>query len=170
MECLREARTAVRDLRALIRGVKPVSARLESAILAAIGTTYRGGRRSMELAYRTGDAAAFQEWRTAVKYHGHHLRLLGQLWPGDLEGRLGVTQQLADLLDEQGELSRLPADETLMARIGERQAALRAMARPLGRRLFAEPPTDLRRRLQERWRLWRARGETARPAEARAAA
>ncbi len=42
------------------------------------------------------------------------------------------------------------------------------MARPLGRRLFAEPPAAFKRRLHQYWKVWRDRSD-ARELQDRAA-
>ena len=171
-EQLHEARTLVRRLRGLLRrDAEPV--RLDDGL----GDTYRWGRRAMATAYHHKQDAAFHEWRKAIKYHGYHVRLLADVWPEEMAGRLEVLERLGSLLGEDHGLAEFactladgPADvdsrsdrQVLLVQIAQRQQALRALARPLGRRLFAEPPSAFKRRLHQYWKLWRDRAN-GRPA------
>jgi CHAD domain-containing protein len=142
-------------------------------IVGGLGSTYRWGRRAMAAAYGDPDDAAFHDWRKAVKYHGYHVRLLADMWPEEMEGRQGVLEKLGELLGEDHDLAvfaetlraerRCFDDErdrqVLQGLITQRQQALRAMARPLGKRLYAERPSEFCRRLHHYWRTWRARGD-----------
>lgn len=154
------------------------------AIVGGLGATYRWGRRAMETAYRTGEDGAFHDWRKAVKYHGYHMRLLADLWPQEMTGRQGALDELGSLLGEDHDLVMFAETlrteprcfdderdrEVLLGLVEQRKAALRAMARPLGRRLFAERPREFRLRLHGYWRAWRAGDPPAMAAPVRAAA
>ncbi len=164
---LREARAAVRELRRFCQGARG-EARWK-LVLAGVGATYRWCRDSMAQAYERGEGAAFRRWRTAVRYHVLHLRLLYDLWPTELNGRLEVLQRLGELLAQDQALSVFvectssgPRREPQQLRnlVDQRHQALRALARPLGRRLFGEPPTGFCRRLQ---RCWQGPDRPARP-------
>jgi hypothetical protein len=141
------------------------------AVADGLSDSYRGGRRAMGTAYGRKRDADFHEWLRAIEDHGHHLRLLAAVWPEEMGGRLDVLEHLGSLLAEADDLSlfaetmsREPRDsggdgEVLLGEIKQRQQALRAMARPLGRRLFAEPPAAFKRRLHQYWKVWRDRSE-----------
>jgi CHAD domain-containing protein len=144
-----------------------------NALVGGLGNTYRWGRRAMATAYDDGDDHAFHEWRKAVKYHGYHIRLLADLWPEELNGRREVLERTAELLGQDHDLAVFAETlqneprcfdnrrdkDVLLGLITQRQQALRAMARPLGRRLFAEPPAIFCRRLHSYWRIWRERAD-----------
>jgi CHAD domain-containing protein len=149
------------------RGGKPAGG--WKALAGGLEDTYRWGREAMSAAYASGDDDDFHEWRKAVKYHGYHIRLLVDLWPEELNGRLDVLERTGELLGQDHDLTIFAAtlknepdcfdnrrdNEVLLGLISQRQQALRALARPLGRRLFAEPPAVFRRRLHGYWRIWR---------------
>jgi hypothetical protein len=140
-------------------------------VLARLGGTYRWGREAMAEAYQTGEAAAFEMWRVAVAYHGLQLRVLAELCPGQLDGRLDVIARLGELLGQDARLNRFARgsgngatpppqvpDANLIGLVHQRHPALRALARPLGRRLFAEPAGSFCRGLNACWlaaRRWR---------------
>ena len=143
------------------------------AIVGGLGATYRWARQALAAAYDGGGDEDFHEWRKSVKYHGYHIRLLADVWPEELNGRLEVLEHLGDLLGEDHDLAVFAEtlkseprcfdnkqdQQVLRGLIDQRQQALRAMARPLGRRLFAEPPAAFCRRLRSYWQIWRDREE-----------
>ena len=164
---VRLARIAVRQLRSLVRRstghLRPREARqLQEVLAEAVPETYGWARRMMKDAYGRGGAAAFREWGVAVKYHALHMRLLAELCPYELHGRREVIERLGELLREDRELSAFaselsardagpnsePADAHVDELIAQRQQALRALARPLGRRLFADPTRAFAHRLE----------------------
>jgi CHAD domain-containing protein len=154
------------------------------AIVGGLGATYGWGRRAMPVAYRAAEDAAFHEWRKAVKYHGYHMRLLAGIWPEEVTGRLEALRRLGELLGEDHDLSVFAETlrtetrcfdnerdrQVLLGLIEQRQSALRAMAHPLGKRLYAERPAAFCRRLHHYWKTWRARQEAKVTALAAAAA
>jgi hypothetical protein len=132
---------------------------------------YRRARRTMARAYEARDAVAFHEWRTAVKAHRHHVYVLEEIWPEEIDVRLHELEHLGELLGEEHDLAML--HETIRAQrdcfaherdyrrlrllVDKRRQRLRAEARPLGERLFAERPRDLRRRFRTYFRTSRRR-------------
>jgi hypothetical protein len=172
---LHQARTLVRELaRAASRRGRRREERRWHGALAGLAVTYRWARETFLRAYERGDDAGFRSWRTAVKYHALHLRLLAERWPEQLTGRLEVLQRLAELLG-QDQMLAVFASEVVPERktatpavvgptgsvadlrglVEQRHQALRALARPLGRRLFSDPPAIFRKRLQACWQLAR---------------
>jgi CHAD domain-containing protein len=119
---------------------------------------YRRAREAMANAYDSGDNLAFHEWRRAVKAHRHHVQALAPLSPGTMNRRLGALDRLGDLLGDEHDLTILGdalERERLLRVLDRRQAALRAQARPLGARLFAERPSDFGRRVHTELRAFR---------------
>jgi hypothetical protein len=145
-ERLREARATVRELRRFCLG--PRGEGRWKLVLAGVGATYRWAREAMAQAHERGEGFAYRRWRTAVRYHTLHLRMLAQLSPSELEGRLEVLQRLSELLAQDQALSVFVQ---CTSAVEQRHQALRALARPLGRRLFGEAPVAFCRRLQRCW-------------------
>ena len=141
------------------------------SVAAGLRLTYRRGRRAMALAYQHPDQEHFHEWRKQVKYHGYHLRLLQPLWPGPFKALAGELKTLAEYLGDEHDLAVLRqslADESDLLPPGtraviddaaeRRQRQLRALAHGLGKRVFAERPGQLSRRLGRYWEAWRRAG------------
>jgi CHAD domain-containing protein len=132
----------------------------------AVIRTYRRGRRAMKKAKARRRAGDLHEWRKRAKDLWYELRLLSCAWPGPLEATADEAHRLTDLLGDHNDLAVLRADlhqrnlgeaETaaLETAIDRRQEELAAEAFSLGRRLYAERPQELNRRLRRYWRAWR---------------
>jgi len=134
--------------------------------------TYKRARKAMAAAYEAPSSERFHDWRKRVKYHRYHLELLTGLWPRQVGGRRKEVKALGGMLGDEHDLVVL--EETLAAEaasMGEaaagvlgglatrRRAELRAAMRPLGQRLFAEPPRTLARRFEAYWRAARAEAD-----------
>jgi CHAD domain-containing protein len=174
-ERLQDAATALRKTRKRAKRWVPRQGKGGGwpALEQGLANTYRWARRAMATAYDGGGATEFHEWRKAVKYHGYHIRLLADLWPEELDGRREVLDRVGELLGQDHDLSVFAAtlrdeprcfddprdQQVLRGLIAQRQEALRAMARPLGRRLFAERPSVFTRRLGAYWRAWREQAD-----------
>lgn len=131
----------------------------------ALTRSYRDGRRAMKAA-PTGGEDGLHEWRKRAKDLWHELRLLGDAWSGPLEATAAETHRLSELLGDHHDLAVLREDlhernlgeeqtRALEAAIDRRQEELAAAAMALGRRLYAERPTDFSRRLRRYWQAWR---------------
>ncbi len=131
------------------------------AALPGLKRTYRRARKAMGEAYDAPSPERFHEWRKRVKYHWYHCRLLRDLWRPVMKARIGELDDLATLLGDYHDLDVLRArvegladrDATgpLDEMIGQRQQAIRQEAHPTGKRVFAEKPKHLIRRLQCYW-------------------
>ena len=66
--------------------------------------TLRDGKRAMRDAYRSGEAAAFHEWRKRVKDHWYHMQLLESVWPKRLARRAGRLEKLSRILGDHHDL------------------------------------------------------------------
>lgn len=130
-----------------------------------VARVYRRGRVAMQQAYREPDPEHFHEWRKRVKYLWHHLELLQPAWPGLLHALADETHDLSDLLGDEHDrtvleqrLSERPDLVTdpdvvrlLTVALADQRAALRAAARPLGARIYAESPEAFVDRLAGYW-------------------
>lgn len=131
---------------------------------------YRRSRRRMRAAYAEETSAAFHAWRRAVKSHRYQIQALEPLWPAELGAQRRGLEKLGDLLGEEHDLAVLAdalreertcfADgdtcNHFMATVERRQRELRALARPLGERLFAEKAGDWGRRHRAYFRSFRS--------------
>jgi hypothetical protein len=130
------------------------------AVLSEAAATYRWAREAMAAAYAAHTDAAFHQWRQATHYHGLHLRTLAGSWPAELEGRLQVIEHLSELQRQDRDLCLRHGDRPeMLPLIDQRHQALRALARPLGRRLYGDPPGMFRRCLEACWMAWKERPE-----------
>lgn len=134
-----------------------------------VARVYRRGRVAMQQAYREPDPEHFHEWRKRVKYLWHHLELLQPAWPGLLDALADETHDLSDLLGDEHDrtvleqrLSERPDLVTdpdvvrlLTVALADQRAALRAAARPLGARTYAESPEAFVDRLAGYWNAGR---------------
>lgn len=144
------------------------------AVAGGLKKTYGRGRDAMRSAYDQPTDERFHEWRKRVKYHMYHTRLLRPLWPKVMAERARQLNRLSDLLgddhdlavfrktirsdpDAFGDVRRLQA---MLGLLDRRRAELQTLARPLGRRLFAEKPKHHVRRLDGYWVAWIKEAET----------
>jgi hypothetical protein len=158
---LRELRQRALHWRIDDRGFAAVSGGLEK--------TYARGRKALGKAYRSPSPARFHEWRKRTKYHWYHLRLLRRIWPEMLQVEGAAGDKLSDLLGDDHDLAVLrdtliktPEQfgdarqlQLLVALIDRRRAELQAQALPLGRRLYAEKPRRMTKRLRQYWSVWK---------------
>jgi len=134
-------------------------------LAAGVERSYRRARRRFREAYESPADEAFHEWRKTVQQHWRHMRLMSRAWPEALGARAGEAKELSRLLGDDHDVHVLLvlaesrgkavlADNELAAltAIGRAvQEELRALAKPRGARLFAEPASDLRERLVLYW-------------------
>lgn len=132
------------------------------AVRPGLARTYRRARNGMAQAYDELTPEAFHEWRKRVKYHRYHTRLLRNVWKRPFQARREALKTLSDYLGDEHDLAvfsqilvdereRFGADrnvELTVDLVNRRRAELRALARPLGAKLFAEKPKRLKRRWQ----------------------
>ncbi len=132
--------------------------------------TYKRGRIAARNAFETEAAADFHEWRKRVKYHSHHLQLMGPLWPRVNKAWLHESKALADILgndhdlalldalleSEGDQLAESDARQCLQTLIRKEQQRLRKEAWKIGQRLYAESPKALRKRWKRYWQSWQA--------------
>ena len=101
------------------------------------------------------------------------MRLLARSWPTVMQARIAVCSELCDLLGDDHDLAMLTSllegneEElggevnvpALLGLVADRRRELQRQAFSLGRRMFAEKPRCLRRRLGAYWRIWRSEAD-----------
>ncbi len=166
---LTEARERIADWRLERNGFDVIGAGVEAA--------YRRGRRTMKNAYADPTPENFHEWRKRAKDHWYHMRLLRGLWKQEMQTRRDAAESLSELLGDDhdlivlreklcGETIKLDGQKDrvakILAMIDARRLELQATARPLGKRLYAEKPSELIDRLHAYWKVWRSAKGSAR--------
>lgn len=135
------------------------------AIGPGLEASYRRGRRTFRATYAEGSDESFHEWRKSVQLHWRHMALLSNAWPDYFAVRVNEARALSQILGDDHDLALLKAFVTAKptARISsaqanaivklarQRQKQLRAMAQPVGVRLYAEGPKGLHRRMSQYW-------------------
>lgn len=171
---LARLRDELLGLRDQARGWR-LTARGWAALEPGLAETWRRARRGLRAARAAFDpaapydAAAFHEWRKAVKYHWYQARLLTPLWPAHLEAWARLADELGEGLGRHNDLDVLRAhlagldDPALAAHVSEGPLAallaarMRAAARAaleLGTRFLADKPGALSRRFRVWWQAW----------------
>lgn len=136
------------------------------AVGGAFTRIYRRGRVALRATEADPTEDNFHEWRKRAKDLRYGLELLSGAWSGPLRATAVEADRLTELIGDHHDLAvlredlhqrRLGEEETrrLEAAIVARQEELAAAAFDLGRRLYAERPKDLSRRLRRYWRAWR---------------
>jgi len=140
------------------------------AVAGGLRKTYGRARARMEDAYEDETVEAFHQWRKRCKYHRYHVRLLQDFWPNPLRALREELHDLTDLLGDahdRAELSdavdarfaegeAVEARRALRAFLDQDRAELRARARVLGDKLFAEDADGFVARLGAIWSASRA--------------
>lgn len=134
------------------------------SVEAGLENVARRGRAAMRAARAKGRSEDFHQWRKQVKYLRHQFAFLRELWPDVLDAMEGTADELGELLGTDHDLAvlreRVEAEPVLdeatrsglLKRIDERRAELQGQAIALGRRLHAEKPSSLARRLGKLWK------------------
>lgn len=136
-----------------------------AAVRAGLQETYKGACVHLKRAYANPGDERFHELRKRVQWHWRHMALLSRLWPAYFALRVSACQQLAELLGDDHDLAVL-LDHARHAGANEgvdvagvrklivkRQKELRAAARSIAERLFAEAPAAFGVRMQAYWDL-----------------
>jgi CHAD domain-containing protein len=139
---------------------------------AGLERVYRRGRKAMAAAYDDPRPERFHQWRKRTKYLRHQLQLLKELWPEVVGGTADAAHELTDVLGDEHDLVVLRgaylaagygddrSHDAVVEFLTARSEALRAQARLLGQRIYAEKPARFVRRLGQYWEA------AARPAAA----
>jgi CHAD domain-containing protein len=123
---------------------------------------YRAAQRSMPDDWQAADGETLHELRKRVVVHRHQMDIVEPLWPRFNHVWIGEAQRLRDRLGKHQDLlvlQGLIAPHQPLARwrarlapaIAKRKAAHAAGAARIAKRLFADKPSALRRRLAAMW-------------------
>lgn len=183
---LRERHDALRtagDLEGRIANVMgqlgPAQARLDDwprlddsfdTIAGGLLTTYRRGKRAMDLAAAGRLPHQFHEWRKRAKEHWYHAQLLRHVWPDVMKTWAGVLSDLSRTLGDQHDLvvlrqtlaashariGRRSSVIALLDTIDARQRELESAALETGSRVYAESPRAWLARIRNLWTAWRS--------------
>jgi CHAD domain-containing protein len=139
-------------------------------LIHALRRTYKRARRGMSAARDEPTAENLHEWRKQVKYLWHEMQMLEPLRPGEVGELASRLHKLSDHLGDDHDLAVLcgkvhahPEAMTKAAArkvrhcIDEQRAALQEKAFALGKRLFADSPTEFAQRFARLLRKNRSR-------------
>jgi CHAD domain-containing protein len=156
---LREARDAMQTL-----AVEQLDV---ADLLDGFTQTYRRGRKLYQDAFKAdADDECVHDLRKQVQQHWRHLQLLANAWPKVLRPHIALARELSETLGKDHDVAVLASfareigagqdegskrfDPYADFCAGEQQT-FRRRARLLARRLYAEKPKSLRRRLRVYW-------------------
>lgn len=138
--------------------------------LAAKGgfeATYRRCMKLMKVSRNKPTDENLHRWRKHVKYHEHHMRLLGSYWKGNVSKRSSRLARLAELLGDDHDLALI--QEKVNARrtsqstghrdelsrfgklISRRRIRLQTRAFKLGMKLFRKRPRTVVNKMKGPW-------------------
>ncbi len=132
---------------------------------------YELGTKAMTKAIAHPTPEHLHEWRKRVKDLWYHSCLLRPLWPELMGEWADQTHQLADYLGDDHDLAvlrqfllsqperlkgQLEEIDTLIALLDRRQTQLQFAAQQLGKRLYAESPKALAKRIGRYWEVWQS--------------
>lgn len=150
-----EGRQRVSDL--------PIATEGYDAVAGGLRKSYKRARNRMQEAYEEPEFERFHEWRKRIKYHRYHSRLLRRVWVGPMKRRRAELKDLSDIIGYENDLAEFGMvmhDEELFAPetreaidevITAKRSEFHRQGRPLGERLFAEPPDQLVARIGAYW-------------------
>lgn len=154
---LEEARAALRAL--------PLDGLTLDKIFDGFTEAYQRGRKRHATLRADSHDEGFHDLRKDVQLHWRHLQLLSKAWPKTMRHHVSLARSLSETLGEDHDISVLAAyvrdnsdklgpargvDAYLRACVS-RQMKLRQHADLLARRLYAEKPGALRRRIEAYW-------------------
>jgi CHAD domain-containing protein len=161
------ARLAIAMLQETERSIRQLEIRPARIATLAEGfaATYADARKAMKAAYRSGEDEAFHGFRKCVQHHWRQLQLLAPAWPELMQVRVAAARELSQIIGDDHDLSVLAAhladdrtglfspavQEAVGAIARAEQTRLRADAKPLAGRLFAQKPRDMERLIVQLW-------------------
>lgn len=167
---LAEVRAELVEERARVPDL-PIATEGHDAVAGGLRKSYKRARNRMAEAYEEPEFKCFHEWRKRIKYHRYHTRLLRRVWVDPMKRRRTELKDLSDIIGYENDLAEFVAiiddeelfdpetRETLREVAAAKRAEFHRRGRPLGERLFAEPPDRLIDRFGA---YWTARGLAAR--------
>ncbi len=133
-------------------------------VIAGFLQAYREARKGLRAARQTSDDEVVHDWRKAVQAHWRHCALLSAIWPDEMAVRVETARAISQSIGFDHDLSVFIAvceafaghgmkradAKRLIAAARTMQAAARAEGLEDGERLFALPPSAMRK-LVGRW-------------------
>jgi CHAD domain-containing protein len=157
----KELKTAKRRVgRWSVGGVRPAD------LCCGIKKSYEKGQKLMHTAELVRSKENLHQWRKRVKDLWYQLRLLEPLWSRSLEGTAEELEKLSDYLGDDHDLVMLE-EAAQSAHLNEaelklfsgataiRRKRLQEAAFRLGRKVYAEKPAVLAKRIENSWKRWR---------------
>lgn len=134
-------------------------------LAAGFEASYAKARHAFRTARTESTIAAYHTWRKRAKTHGYHCKLLRDAWPDIMKKWSRSLKVLTRLLGDEHDLALLREHiltqfdgatgnegvRSVVALIESRREDLRSEAVTLGRRLFAEKPSAMVRRVSIWW-------------------
>ena len=126
---------------------------------------YTNGVRRFRQSNKHKTSYAYHELRKAVQYHWRHMQLLSEAWRDNGDARVAAARELSAVLGDDHDIAVLldyvsaqledfssrRERKTFLKLCNAAQIELRAHARPLARRLYAETPEAFVERMSVYW-------------------
>lgn len=131
-------------------------------VIKGVCKTYQDGRVELRKAFKAPTDERLHEFRKTVQAHWRHMALLSRAWPEAFAVRTTAAHDLSQILGNDHDLAMLKIAaarlrkkerQAVLGLCERRQKALRKLAEPLSRRLFAETERAFTRRMTAYWRL-----------------
>ena len=135
-------------------------------LAGGVAKTYGRAVDALATAAETDGAADWHELRKQIKYHWMHVKLLGDIWPGEMGLRARTADLAGEALGDDNDLANLDhliatdpdaigseADIAILRTVmAERSAALHDEIRRMLRHLLKDDKTLVRNRIAALWR------------------
>ncbi len=139
-------------------------------LVEGLTKTYGRACEAAVTAYKKPSAEHFHDWRKRVKYHWYHMRIVRPIWQREVNARRKDCDELASMLgadhdlavfretlqNEPDEFSGQDTVDHLCDLAKRKQHELRADAKLLGLRLFAESPRKFGKRFAAYIKAWQS--------------
>ncbi|MGI8740049.1 MAG: CHAD domain-containing protein [Gammaproteobacteria bacterium] len=153
----------------------PLSTQGFALVSPGLRRTYASGRDAFTEACSEPSDVRFHETRKRAKYLWYQMRVLHNVWPETMRACQRSLHKLSNLLGddhdllvvreslrEQPDILRGARNlECMIGLIDRRKCQLKAEARLLGMRVFAERPGEFRKRLERYWQTWQVATDAA---------
>ncbi len=139
------------------------------AIEEGFRRSYRSGREAAQLVREGGSSEQFHEWRKVVKHHSYHVRLLGEMWEPEMQGRYEQLTELEGLLGDEHDLAMLetllpqlevprPVSQECARLVHAHRERLQSRACSHGQKIYGMEAEEITRRVGSRWQEWHTVG------------
>jgi len=142
-----------------------------ASVDAALGRAYKKAHKAFAAAQREPSNEHLHEWRKQVKYHFHQLELVQPLKPNRIDATIKQAHKLADHLGDDHDLALLQqkivlhatqapassaavATDALIDEIKRRRAKLQRKSYRLGKKLYADKPKRVAKRMGKYVEAW----------------